>query len=200
MAKLKTGRKPVHLIKASKELSGRDAVWKAIRELKTFTKEDLSKKAKVNVETIRTFLTGLVKGGYISKEDHRKQNNNEPIKYNLVKDIGVDAPKVRKDGSKVKPVATENMWRTMRILKRFSVKDLILNATTDEIQIKPTSADSYCKYLCRAGYLAKNADRTYTFLQSKYTGPLAPMIQRIKQLYDPNIGKIVYKSGGKADD
>ncbi len=200
MAKLKTGRKPVHLMKASTGLGGRDIIWKAIRELKTFTKQDLLYKTDVNLGTICTFLTSLENADYISKKEIKKQKNNMPLfEYCLIKDIGVDAPKVRKDGSRVKPKATDNMWRTMRILKKFSVKDLILNATTDDVQIKPTSADSYCKYLCRAGYLVRNADKTYTFLQSKYTGPLAPMIQRIKQLYDPNIGKIVYKSGGSND-
>lgn len=195
--KLKTGRTPVHLMNSAKRLRGREAIWVKIRELKTFTLRDLWLDTDISPGTIRTFVIALEKAGFLSSEKKTRRSTPPYYEFTLIKDVGIDCPKVRKDGSTVKPTNTENMWNAMRIMKRFSIKDLILNASTDDTKIKPTSADDYCKHLCKAGYLVKQKDKTYRFIESRYTGPKPPMIQRIKQVFDPNIGEVVYPKEDK---
>jgi hypothetical protein len=60
----------------------------------------------------------------------------------------------------------------------------------------------YCKFLEHAGYLtviAKgkggSAASTYRTVKGRITGPRAPMITRLKAVYDPNMHQIVWSEG-----
>jgi len=93
------------------------------------------------------------------------------------------------------------MWRSMKILKRFSLADLIACSCTEEHPIAVEEAKTYIQYLVRAGYLRKmtkgNAD-TASYMMIRWTGPKAPMIQRIKQVWDQNLKVVVWPpAGGK---
>jgi hypothetical protein len=197
MTKLKTGRKPIHLTSINKKPYGREAVWIKIRELKTFTRKDLIYSTNVNPGTIKTFLECLENGNFVTKKDILVDGRYHAFEYTLIKDIGLNCPRISKNGEILRPKNTTNMWRTMRVLKFFTVKDLVLNASTDDVSIAYSTADIYCKQLCQAGYLARTSGKTYRFLESRYTGPKPPMIQRIKQVFDPNIGKVVYPKEDK---
>jgi hypothetical protein len=85
----------------------------------------------------------------------------------------------------------EQMWQTMRALGSFTVADLFVAASTDDHPVAESEARTYCQMLQRAGYLSGGA-AGYRLV--RYTGPLPPMIQRIKSVYDPNLKEVVWSS------
>ena len=173
---------------------GQQAIWDEIRKLKGFTITDLWGVVDMKRGSIIDYVKRLIAGEYVV----RSNNFSTSSRYHLVKDAGVHAPRLTKEG---KPVTqgggTQNMWRTMRMLKQFSPRDLAVHSNTDTVSVTDLTARSYCSMLLKAGYLrvlqkavpGKN-QATYKFVRD--TGPKAPQIQRVKQVYDPNLNEVTY--------
>ena len=211
MAATKNRRQPVHLHPNGK-LMGRDAIWTAIRELKKFTINDLDgkindqPKTQVNVDTIKTYVTGLTKAEYLKPiagirrpDDHSGRYTRK--RWELINDVGVEAPRVTKNGTPVTQGRNrEQMWQAMKILSSFDFRELAANASTEECRISEGDAKIYIQYLAKARYLArlsapinkKGIPGRYKLLPSMRTGPKPPMIQRIKQVYDPNLDEVMW--------
>ncbi|VAW96553.1 hypothetical protein MNBD_GAMMA20-2015 [hydrothermal vent metagenome] len=181
----------------------RDAIWAVIRDLHEFSVSEIEDKTRISHGSIKTYILGLTKAGYLKRTEHhhRAKVDNRFVanRWQLIKDIGVDAPRITRDGKRItQGLSRENMWHAMRILRDFSSKDLAAQASTDDVIIKHADAKNYIKYLHKAGYLiivipAKLGTQTrYRMPASRYTGPRPPMIQRTKQVFDPNTGKVVW--------
>ncbi len=89
------------------------------------------------------------------------------------------------------------MWRTIRMVKQFTPRDLALQSSTEEVGVTEATARTYCTMLLKAKYLrviqkAVPGKRQAIYLFVRDTGPLPPQIQRVKQVYDPNINEVVY--------
>lgn len=197
-------RKPAHLLPAGC-LSSRDRVWAAIRTLKQFTLTDIWCKARVHQATSKPFVDGLVRAGYVRELGSVNFIAKSAVVavdemlYELARDAGVIAPRVRRDGSAVtQGLGREQLWRTARILKEFDARELALAASTDRVRVAHSEANHYCSYLQRAGYFAiaraskPGTAARYRFVPARYTGPRAPMIQRVRQVYDPNLGEVTW--------
>lgn len=181
----------------------RQAIWEEIRKKGdwAFTSTELD--IALEASSIRDYLTGLCKAGYL--EAVSKGKRGESNVYRLVNDCGVDAPRVRKDGTPVtQGQGRQQMWNSMRIIKQFTAADLAFNATTDELKVAENEARDYCKMLCHAGYLkvitqgkpghkAGTGSRSrYMLIPTMWTGPQSPQIQRTRQVYDPNLKKVIW--------
>lgn len=207
-------RKPVDLIAAAPRPEGRQVIWGAIRQLRRFTVSKIEDTTRINEDTIRTYLRGLERAGYVQKVDHVCEHTTHipgsfrAVVYELIKDCGVEAPRVTRKGVVVtQGRAREQMWRTMRVLRDFTWRDLAVQASTEEHPVEPSDARDYIKHLHAAGYLVcmrpakpgnkpgTGAPAQYRFLSSKYTGPQPPQVQRVKQVFDPNLGRVVWKGG-----
>lgn len=194
---MSTGRKPAHIVAAAPKPQGRDVIWAKVRAFGLFTLRDLRDATDIPERTIATYLTGLVAAGYLTSDlvDGRRE-------WCLVRDTGIEAPRVRADGSEVmQGRGTENLWRTMKILGQFTVAELAATAATDEVAISLSTARSYVQALARAGYLAalprpeQNAHARYRFARD--TGPKPPQIQRVKLIFDPNTQEQIALDGGE---
>jgi hypothetical protein len=177
-------RKPVHLTAAGPAPQGREAVWASIRTLKRFTIAEAA--------------------GYLACEGSARRFAERT--FVLVRDVGVEAPRVRRDGTEVtQGRAREQMWRTMKIVGEFSVKDLAVHASTEAVPVDAEDAKSYVHYLHLAGYLRQvqpgvpGQPARYRFIKARNTGPKAPMVQRVRQVWDPNVKQLVWRSEGRAD-
>ena len=188
-------------------LETREAIWAAIRNMKNFTGRDVWMQTCCSKETVKEYLTGLTAAGYLEKALQPCGSTIEN-RYTLVRDCGVEAPRVRRDGTEItQGRSRENLWRTMRILAEFSPRDLAIHASTEEVPVAETEAKSYIYYLHKAGYLAlvkaakpgshvtPGLQARYRLLSSRYSGPRPPMVQRVKQVYDPNTRKVVWSGG-----
>lgn len=183
-----------------KGLDTRQAVWDAIRDKRTFTVRELREETLLGMDTVRDYVKGLEAAGYIigclDPTDLGK-----PAMWMLVNDIGIEAPRVRKDGTPVtQGQGRENMWNAMRIIRTFTARELAVAARTPDCFVKESTAADYAKHLCHAGYLSKRPDGCYVMLPTAYTGPKAPMIQRTKQVWDPNQCKVRWQSTGEVSD
>lgn len=194
--------------------SRRQRVWEAILSLSAdeerfdhphFTANDLSRKAKVESEPVRYLLKGFVAAGYLAIVDG-SPNGGRGVKnrYRLDKSNGVEAPRVRPDGSEItQGRGTEALWAAMTVLDSFT-SDLVAEIA----QVRPNTARAYCTALARASYLVplvhgKGIGRggrasVYCVARDHLLKPRAPMITRLKAVYDPNVHRIVWAEG--ADD
>lgn len=205
-------RKPIHLQAAGK-LTPRDRIWAAIRALASikppvrFTLDDISRMAlhltpkgatrrRIEVATITTYLAGLVAAGYLRCD----REPGEPPRFFLMRDVGIEAPRVTKDG---KPVTQgrrrDALWLTMKHIKSdFSHSELARAASTASNAVADADAASYVHFLALAGYLVlttackPGTQARYRFVAARNTGPRAPQIQRVKHVYDPNLGAVVW--------
>lgn len=182
---------------------GQQGFWEVIRDLKTFTVKDIDQRCGGARQTVRDFVKRLERAGYVEAEDTDAATG--AIRYRLLIDQP-DAPQLRRDGSPARQrLGQEQMWRVMRMSGTggFTAADLALTASTEEHPVPLTAAQSYLKALKRAGYLmvvqpGKPGHRpgtgsltVYRLIPSMKTGPLAPQVQRIKAVWDPNLRRHV---------
>lgn len=184
-------QKPLHLSAAGPK-NDRQAMWEIIRKLghggSYFTTGDIRRGMKGGIRQGRVYdyVKCLVAAGIL------KRDEQDQIRLTLVEDRGIEAPRVRPDGSEVETGSVrENMWRSMKILGNFTAKELAIAASTAQSPCGVNTAIEYCRYLNRAGYLAGGPEG-FVFIRSRYTGPRPPAIQRIKQVFDHNLGKVVW--------
>ena len=180
-------RKPAHL-----ELAGgkgpRQRIWEIIRRFNksAFGLAEITP-GGVDISTARTYVNCLVKAGILATVE-----NAPPRRWKLLTDTGIEAPRVRRDGTLVTQGAgNHDMWGSMQAMPTFNAS---LLAMTSGVSI--ATAKAYCSHLERAGYLAvikagKGMGKsgiltTYRLLNSRNTGPRAPMVTRLKAVYDPN--------------
>lgn len=208
-------RRPARL-ELSGALTPRDRIWSVIRQFgpgATWSVAEVSLLSEQRVDTVLPYVRGLVAAGYLLAHDRVMATapTRELLQFHLVRDIGAIAPRVTHDG---KPVTQgrgrEQLWRAMRILKRFSWRELQNAASTEEHVVAPAEAKTYITFLARAGYLSQTkpargagadglrAPAVYVFNPSMNTGPRAPMVTKTKTVFDANTGREIQLSQGES--
>jgi len=193
--------RPVHLTAVGPRKQGRKVMWAAIRKLRRFTVPELRGETAINLATLRTYIEGLERAGYLIRCGVRASQEPgapSPI-FELSRDVGIEAPRVRRDGAEVRQGrGREQMWRTMKLLREFSARELALHASTAQTPVAEADAESYTRYLLKAGYLRvvkaarPGAKTRYMFVRARNSGPYPPMIQRSRCVFDPNLHRIVW--------
>jgi hypothetical protein len=135
--------------------------------------------------------------GHVRKQDDAKLFTK--AEYTLAKDTGVDAPRVRKDGTELPASGRNRMWNAMRVLGVFTADELVSAASLPEAPIAAGEAAYYCRWLAQGGYLARRGDG-WQFIPAKFTGAKAPQVLRVKALFDPNLGAVVYQPAPEGRD
>lgn len=191
---MSNGRKPAHLT----TLKGRDnrqRIWETLRNqpqgISIYT---ISRLTSIPDETVKTYVDSLRKGGYLE----RGEGVGTQKIYRLMLDTGVEAPRLKLDGSPSKVgQGTEAMWRTLNMLKDIDATELAAHAS-HATNTCISTAKNFLKWLNWAGYLdvtmpaQPGRQARYRLAYGMYTGPLPPVIQRSGQLFDPNLGTVVY--------
>lgn len=196
------GRKPVHLERCGGK-SPRQRLWEVIRTQRSgFTCYSLHRDAKVRYETTVTYVEALRKAGHLCLLDEREPISNER-RMELVKDNGVEAPALNNDGSQSRGgLGREAMWRTLRIVGETTVAELAGLASA----AAPTSistARCYLRWLAKAGYVLVTSTPgrapRYRLIQARNSGPQAPKVQRVGQVYDANLGAVVWSESAEEE-
>jgi len=178
-------------------LTGRDLIWDAMRENRTFTVDDLAKQTRLKRGSVDDYVQALVKAGIVAKTGSKPTPLGNAgafprAEYTVVPvAMGIEAPRVRKNGTLIPPTGRQRMWRIMPILKDFSIRDLASTASLPEAPVSPHEAQYYVDWLARAGYLRSSGAGRWTIVPAMRRGPRAPQIQRIRRLLDPNTGEIM---------
>lgn len=187
-------RKGIIELAAKGMVSGRQVLWEEMRRLRTFSMADLEPLG-VERATAKSYMCCLEAGGFLVREGESRRFQR--IVYRLVRDVGIEAPRLRADGTPVvQGTSREQMWRAMKMLRQFNYVDLAVSASTDAVKVNETDASDYVRHLARAGYLAILKPSTPTsktvYRLAKNTGPLSPMVTRAKVVFDPNLGCIAW--------
>lgn len=182
----------------------REYLWSQVRALKTFTTMDLASGAprhfNLELDKIRYYVNGWVKSGHITSEVTKVAGARQEKSYTLVKDTGIQPPRVDPKGNPVKSgLAREQMWRTMRMIGQFTYQQLAATASTDEVVVSAEDARKYVELLHKANYLqcttpANHAGglAVYMLKPAAWTGNKPPMIKRTKVVFDQNLHEIVW--------
>lgn len=205
-------RKPVTEYAGGK--GPRQHIWEAIRALAAASDDafdeyaihhSMPRAARLSIEmgTVRDYRHCLVAAGILVIVTP-SLNRSTPATYRLVNNEGLEAPRVRRDGSRVtQGLAQEQMWRTLRILSGdTNGRELAAHASTPLIPVAEAAARDYLLVLNQAGYLLCTQEGKGTGkggIQARYrlkpgrnTGPRPPMVCRTRAVYDPNEGKVVW--------
>lgn len=199
-------RKPIHLeMKGGK--TPRQRIWEAVRaNRKRFTQAEIAEVVGGLEENIDKYFRGLVAAQFIEVIAEERVGRFSVRKtYRLVRDNGVEAPRVTRAGAQVVHGAiTEAMWGTMHRMferKDFNCRELAAFASTANRTVTKCMAERYIAALHAAGYLNRTQEAVlgmkgqparYVMKASKYTGPRAPIMQHARTIYDPNQGRIVW--------
>lgn len=175
---------------ADKGAGGRQKMWEALRAHRDhITVAVVADRSQVHRSTVLRYLQALTKSGHVQTV---VSEPGQPSVWKLVNNVGHHAPRVRKDGTTVtQGDITLQLWTAMCGLDTFDARDLIQTAS---IEIPEATAKDYCKRLLAAGYLRvvtkadPHLERLARYRLIRKSGPQAPQVQRVPQIYDPNSG------------
>lgn len=177
-------------------------LWETIRQTRRFTATELHAATRVPMTVVYRYLSGLRREGYIQLESFGSAYHGQfrVHIYNLVRDHGAEVPQVpRAASTRLKEKVREQIWRSIRILREFTATELRVTATTPTAPVNDYDIIRYLRPLHRAGYLwvmrkpVPGRLARYRLLRTHNTGPQPPVMQRNGELYDPNLGRIVWK-------
>lgn len=183
-------RKPISELAGGQ--SPRQRMWSYIRrQTGEFDWKDVTP-GGVPRKTATDYLKNLVAAGYLTLV------NSDTQAFVLARDNGIEAPRVRKDGSEVtQGNGNEAIWGAITVLDTFDAQTI-----ADLSGAAMGTVKTYCKHLARAGYLTVanqgkggRAATIYRTVKSRISGPRAPMITRLKVVYDPNLHQVVWSEG-----
>ncbi|MDR3323857.1 MAG: hypothetical protein LBS89_06605 [Zoogloeaceae bacterium] len=158
----------------------------------------------IALATIRAYLRALEKAGIVTPL--LLKTAKKPLAlWRLEKDEGIDAPRVKKDGSRITMGARqEQIWRTLRILNRpLTLAELAAHASTDAAPVSQNTAQKYLTALEAAGFVAeeasgrqagerpakgKRARLVPTYRLLRFGLPKPPIVCRPLAVFDPNEG------------
>ncbi|WP_323114304.1 hypothetical protein [Pseudomonas guariconensis] len=189
----------------------RQQMWEAMRLLRPgFTINDIVRRTAGRSNDVSRYIQALIKAGVVKLiETPPGATTNRGKVFALVRDEGADHPRLNSKGERTyEHLATENIWRTLRILGgHLTVKDVAQTASAGEVSVSVVKVRRYLNALAEAGYLEKTVGinqtpDTFRLITDKYSGPRPPEIRQLEslQVYDPNLSKLVYaKTTGSID-
>ncbi|ENO80303.1 hypothetical protein [Thauera sp. 63] len=204
-------RKPVAELRGG--VSPRQRIWTAIRalgigqpwtleEIVAATRFDRDLAGTVDLATLRSYVICLVAAGIVREMGGERVRGSTVRKtYALMCDEGVDAPRVRKNGTRVtQGLAQEQMWRALRMLAGADInaRELAAHATSSAAKVTVVAAGDYLYTLETAGYLdlvrrgRSGVMNRYRLRPNRNTGPKPPMVCRAKVVFDPNLSEVVW--------
>lgn len=202
-------RLPADQVVTARAVTGQDAVWIAVRALSSiqdsfavvhvtsYLAAARRPRLAADKKTVTDYLKRLAAAGVLQV--------GLDGDYRLPLDPGPKTPRVRRDGSVVEMGSGRRaIWRSMRILRQFTLDDLVKLGSTEDVVINRVDANHFVRWLVKAQYVMvidrprdNRIPTTYRLVPSKSTGPLPPQIQRSHQLYDPNLRKVVWADPGE---
>ena len=179
-----------HVALSVKVPRGHEGFWTIIQQLHreqgTFTISDVVSQTNVVRSTVADYVKRLEKAGYLAL-----QEGSDPPRYALIK-TSRDAPRVRRDGTVLVESGQDTLWRTIKMLKQFTVAALHAEVTAAR-PMPLVTVQSYVKHLTRAGVLAKRpiGGNACEFRLIRNLGGAAPRVLRTHLVFDPNSNTVL---------
>ncbi|HEX9772989.1 MAG TPA: hypothetical protein VGA44_05950 [Steroidobacteraceae bacterium] len=191
----------------------RDRIWQAIRNRLDFTVSDIHAdiiRGSVPRGVVRShiyqYVRLLERAGYLERCGHvpGKRSTCLQVLFRLRQDVGVERPMLTTAGTLSSAgVRRERLWRTIKILKEFSLDELAAHASTHDLEVSRAAATRFVRALTKASYLvvtrraSARSVRRWRAVPSKVRGPHTPRYRRRDQvLFDPNTGEAIRLGDG----
>ena len=214
-------RKPVIELRGG--IAPRQRIWDAIRSFGVgpgvishwteamiieITRLDRANGGAIDPATLRSYRVALEAAGVINAI----YAVSDQKYYRLVRDEGVDAPRLRRDGTRVtQGLKQENMWRTLRMMRGdINAAELAAHASSSTVEVSKVAATDYLATLAKAGYLditqrGKGTGRggvaaRYALRADMDTGPKPPMVCRTSVVFDANQRRVMWAPTVTEDD
>jgi DNA-binding IclR family transcriptional regulator len=191
---------------------GEEAYWRFMLEADRngpWTCTDIATRAGVTSTRVQPFLLKLSKGGYVERVGSRPVRNMispgaSAATWRVIRAVA-RAPRLDDAGMLRPETANQILWRTMKMLKRFTAQELVAAASSPERPINPAAVKVLLSHYKRAkivtatGAGLRKTPATYT-LTGTVSGDLAPQVCAARVVYDPNARAIltVETAGGDA--
>lgn len=155
-------------------------------------------------KTLKTYFSACLKSAAIEAV---ATSANGAVTYRVV-NLNAPAPVVRRatfTGERGR--IQQQIWTTLRGLPQFTIRELAIEASTDEVAVKERAAKDYVKALLDAGYLAAivpsqalTVRGVFRLKPTMNTGPKAPALFKACFLFDRNTKAPVGLAVGTAED
>lgn len=184
------GRRAPEVLAAHPHAHGREAVLKALSEAaEPLSATALARAASVPVRTASSALATLRDEGRVVELPSTAKWGGSTWQL---------CPAAPPSGPQAES-GRERMWRTMKLLRTFTPRDLAVHASLPGAEVADAEGVHYCRMLARAGYLViaqppvlgRHA-RQASYRLVKSTGPKAPQVTRLKAVWDPNEQRLAW--------
>jgi len=178
--------------------AGRDYFWQKLLEASrdggSATPKELRGVCDPGHEqALRSFLKRMHDAGHVERLGDRP-----PYRFRI-SNPQRDCPLVSSEGKpSLRGRAQQQMWNVMRRARLgFTMEQLTIDASTDDVIVGHETASSYIRLLVRAGVVKvscdarKSADKVFVLTGSGNTGSKAPRRMRAAFMYDPNTGAVL---------
>lgn len=177
--------------------------WQQMIELSRqggFTVRDVYGNSNRRRQTVKDYVVFCASQGFIEKIGERPALAGNVASVYRVRDPRLAAPIMRRpDFANDRGRRAQQLWTAMRVMRSFTVQDLVIAASTDTIQVPDQTARDFIRRLVRAGYLAEIGQRArrgqcgyWKLLPARNTGPLSPaFLEGGRVCFDRNTGKVV---------
>lgn len=182
---------------------GLDYLWTLIleftREQDTFLYRDIKGMSdQARLKQILIDLRRLEKAGILERLPAVRPKAARPYRL-LKRQSTTPALQTGGGGESTVGMGIQNMWNVMRRSRSgFTVAELAIDASTDDVKVSHQHAKQYCLLLERAGMLRKQRPgergvgrNIYVLLGSANTGPKAPRRYKSTLVYDENRSLVV---------
>ncbi len=175
-----------------------EALWKLILKLDEvgpWTARMIADATQINPGTPRRLLRRLLQAGIAAQVgEHRTRGKNPqaaPL-YRLTR-RPLEMPRLNDDGSERLEPLMETLWRTMKMAKTFTLKELAALAEAEGSPVNQSYVGGYCNTLVHAGVLAKipSVTRETRYRLLRNVGQRAPKILQGKIVFDPNARSVL---------
>ncbi len=188
----------------STPLSGGKHYWNTIRKVAgerdgLFTINDVfGLTGGVTRPAVTNYVLALLADGHVEVAATRHWGGRCEKTYRLLRREAAEPELGRLHNRQA--VRRQQLWRAMRALQSFTIRELACAASTEEAPITDGVAQNYLWWLRRAGYVAllgrKGTVGYYQLLRRKNTGPFAPIVRHREQtVVDRNNGESVNLNG-----
>lgn len=171
------------------------AAWAKAQKLDAFGYADISHAVGISVEQATRIVRGWLREGAL--EEVQQPTGAARALW-----------RCRPDFVRIEPLRQrtpeENMWTTIRRLGSVTPTDLAAHATTETVTVTREMATDYCRALLDAGFLtvarraAPAMAREAIYRAVNITGIHAPIVKRVRAVYDPNTQRatVISQLGG----
>lgn len=185
-------------------LSGGKHYWAVIRQVAAahggrFTvNEVFALTGGVTRPAVTNYVLALQAEGHVALVSTRQWGGRCEKTYRLETD-SVKPPRLAMHNDRAN--RRQQLWRAMRALQSFTIRELACAASTDDVIVTENTTGHYLRWLRRAGYVVLTGREGllghYQLVRSRNTGPDSPIpnFQGGDSVLDRNTGEVVNLNG-----